>query len=102
MKIDVKTPHVNKKIKTNEKAIFDTFFALIFKLEKNITQQIHFALLPVSARPKTSPSKMKMCMKDLKTAPQYNSLGKTKRRPILAPAITLRPIKKHSWQIARK
>ena len=108
VKIRMKLPHVNKKTIT-EKPNFcsNTVFSLYFKIRaKKISRRKttrFFAPFPVSAWPK---SLLQFDFKnhenvwtDLKkkTAPQYNSnylnCKKTKRRPIIAPAISVRLLK---------
>ena len=108
VKIRVKLPHVNKKT-TSEKANFcsNTVFSLYFKIRakkihaaKPLAFSLHFLFRRDQNHHSNLTSKiMKMCEQILKkkTAPQYNSNSlnckKTKRRPIIAPAIAVRLLK---------
>ena len=105
VKIRVKLPHVNKKT-TREKANFcsNTVLSLYFKIRaqkfhaaKPLAFSLHFLFRRDQNHYSNLTSKiMKMCEQILKKkiAPQYNpnslNCKKTKRRPIIAPAIAVR------------
>ena len=95
VKIKVKLPHVNKKPLPIKRIFVQTTYShSSLKLErKNFTPQNH-SLFRSNLTSKT----MKMCEQIFKTAPQYNSNSlnckKTKRRPIIAPAIAVRLLMK--------
>ena len=103
-------PHVNKKT-TTEKPNFcsNTVFSLYFKIRAkkiHAAKPLAFSLQFLFRRDQNHYSNltskiMKMCEQILKkkTAPQYNSNSlrnkkKTKRRPIIAPAIAVRLLKR--------
>ena len=103
VKIKVKLPHVNKKPLARKRIFVQTPFSHSpLNLErKNFTPQNYalfrstscFGVTKITTIFWTSKI-MKMCEQILKTAPQYNSNSsnckKTKRRPIIAPAIAVR------------
>ena len=107
VKIRVKLPHVNKKPLPRNRTFVQTLFShSTLKLErKKFTPQkplafsLHFLFRRDQNHHSNLTSKvMKMCeqilKKKKKTAPQYNwnslNCKKTKRKPIIAPAIAVR------------
>ena len=111
VKIKVKLPHVKKPLARKRIFVQTPFSHSTLKLERKISRRKttrFFAPLPVSAWPKLllqfDFKNHENVWTDLKkkTAPQYNSNSlnckKTKRRPIIAPAIAVRLLIKRNMR----